>query len=105
MRIIPSMAWKLHTTFCVHAGFYSLKNSEQQFEYLPGQKNKNAVTVADTLSHLDIDSLKIQEKQVLTLLSGSEKAASVISNEQSQCILPWSLKKKQKPKNYLEKRV
>jgi hypothetical protein len=38
------------------------------FEYLPGKKN----VVADALSHLDIDSLKIQEEEVLTLLSGSE---------------------------------
>jgi hypothetical protein len=29
-------------------------------------------TVTDALSHLDIDSLKIQEEEVLTLLSGSE---------------------------------
>jgi hypothetical protein len=42
--------------------------------------------VADTLSRLDIDSLKIQEEEVLTLLSGSEASASVISN--SQCIMP-----------------
>jgi hypothetical protein len=40
------------------------------FEYLPGKKNVG--TVADTLSRLDIDSLKIQEEEVLTLLSGSE---------------------------------
>jgi hypothetical protein len=38
------------------------------FEYLPGKKN----VVWDALSHLDIDSLKIQEEEVLTLLSGSE---------------------------------
>jgi hypothetical protein len=38
------------------------------FEYLPGKKN----VVADNLSRLDIDSLKIQEEEVLTLLSGSE---------------------------------
>jgi hypothetical protein len=38
------------------------------FEYLPEKKN----VVADALSCLDIDSLKIQEKEVLTLLSGSE---------------------------------
>jgi hypothetical protein len=38
------------------------------FEYLPGKKN----VVADALSRLDIDSLKIQEEEVLTLLSGSE---------------------------------
>jgi hypothetical protein len=42
------------------------------FEYLPGKKNVN--TVADALSRLDIDSLKIQEgtQEVLTILSGSE---------------------------------
>jgi hypothetical protein len=56
------------------------------FEYLPGKKNVG--TVADDLSCLDIDSLKIQEEEVLTVLSGSENTASVISNEQSQCILP-----------------
>jgi hypothetical protein len=39
-----------------------------KFEYLPGKKN----VVADALSRLDIDSLKIQEEEVLTLLSGSE---------------------------------
>jgi hypothetical protein len=42
------------------------------FEYLPGKKN--VAIVADALSRLDIDSLKIQEEieEVLTLLSGSE---------------------------------
>jgi hypothetical protein len=40
------------------------------FEYLLGKKNVSAV--ADSLSRLDIDSLEIQEKEVLTLLSGSE---------------------------------
>jgi hypothetical protein len=39
------------------------------FEYLPGKKN--VTTVADVLSRLDIDSLKIQQ-ETLTLLSGSE---------------------------------
>jgi hypothetical protein len=42
------------------------------FEYLPGKKNVG--TVADALSCLDIDSLKIQEEEVLTLLSGSENS-------------------------------
>jgi hypothetical protein len=40
------------------------------FEYLPGKKNVG--TVADALSRPDIDSLKIQEEEVLTLLSRSE---------------------------------
>jgi hypothetical protein len=35
-------------------------------------------TVADALSRLDIDSLKIQEEEALTLLSGSENIS--ISN-------------------------
>ena len=38
------------------------------FEYLPGKKN----VVADALSRLDIDDLKIQEEEALTLLSESE---------------------------------
>ena len=38
------------------------------FEYLPGKKN----VVADTLSHLDIDELKIQEEEALALLSESD---------------------------------
>jgi hypothetical protein len=40
------------------------------FEYLPGTKQKNVV--ADSLSRLDIDSLKIQEEEVLIIFSGSE---------------------------------
>jgi hypothetical protein len=40
------------------------------FEYLLGRKQKNVV--ADALFYLDINSLKIQEIEVLTLLSGSE---------------------------------
>jgi hypothetical protein len=40
------------------------------------QKN----VVADALSCLEIDSLKIQEEEALTLLSGSETTVSVISN-------------------------
>jgi preprotein translocase subunit SecA len=38
-------------------------------------------TVADVLSHLDIDSVKIQEEEVLTILSGSENNS--ISNIKS----------------------
>jgi hypothetical protein len=40
------------------------------FEYLPGKKQKNVV--ADALSRIDIDNLKIQDEEVLTLISGSE---------------------------------
>jgi hypothetical protein len=44
------------------------------FEYLPGKKN----TVADDLSRLDIDSLKIQEEteEALTLHSGLENSST-----------------------------
>jgi hypothetical protein len=51
------------------------------FEYLPGKKNVAAI--ADALSRLEIDSLKIQEdkEEVLTLLSGSENNS--ISNIKS----------------------
>jgi hypothetical protein len=38
------------------------------FEYVPGKK----YVLADALSHLDIDDLKIQEEEALTLLSESE---------------------------------
>jgi hypothetical protein len=37
---------------------------------------KNVGTVADALSCLDIDSLTIQEDEVLTLLSGSENSSN-----------------------------
>jgi hypothetical protein len=53
------------------------------FEYLPGKKN--VVTVANGLSRLDIDSLKIQEEEGLTLLSGSENnSISKIFKEQAK---------------------
>jgi hypothetical protein len=39
------------------------------FEYLLVKTQKNVANVADALSRLDIDSLKIQEDEVLTLLS------------------------------------
>jgi hypothetical protein len=54
------------------------------FEYLPGKKNVAAI--ADALSRLDIDSLKIQEEtqKLLTLLSGSENNS--ISN--IKCTIP-----------------
>jgi hypothetical protein len=45
------------------------------FEYFP--EKKNATVVADALSRLDIDNLKIQE-ETLTLLLGSENSS--ISN-------------------------
>jgi hypothetical protein len=48
------------------------------FEYLPGKKNVS--TVADALSCLDIDSLKIQEEEVLTLLHLSGSENNSISN-------------------------
>jgi hypothetical protein len=35
------------------------------FEYVPGKKQKNVAVVAGALSHLDIDSLKIQEEEMI----------------------------------------
>jgi hypothetical protein len=49
------------------------------FEYLP--ENKYKIVVEDALSRLDIYNLKIQEKEVLTLLSGSKDIS--ISNIES----------------------
>jgi hypothetical protein len=55
------------------------------FEYLSGKKN----VVADALSRLDCDDLRIQEEEVLALLSDSEfsnikfpKHTALIFNEQ-----------------------
>jgi hypothetical protein len=48
--------------------FLLLEEYGVTFEYLP--RKKDVVTYA--LSRLDIDSLKIQEEEVFTLLSGSE---------------------------------
>jgi hypothetical protein len=43
------------------------------FEYAPGKKN----VVADASSHLeDIDNLKIQKEDLLTLLSGLENSSN-----------------------------
>jgi hypothetical protein len=49
-----------------------LEEYEVTFEYLPGNKQKHVGAVADPLSRLDIDNLKIQEEELLTLLSGLE---------------------------------
>jgi hypothetical protein len=48
------------------------------FEYLPGKKNVG--TVADALSRLDIDNLKIQEEEALTILSVSENNINININ-------------------------
>jgi hypothetical protein len=50
------------------------------FEYLPGNKQKDVAAIEDVLSCLDIDSLKIQEEEVLTLLSLSGSENNSISN-------------------------
>jgi hypothetical protein len=49
-----------------------LEEYEVTFEYLPSKIQKNVGTVADALSYLDIDCLKIQVEEVSTILSGSE---------------------------------
>jgi hypothetical protein len=62
----------LKASECVLRKFILLEEYGVTFEYLPGKKM--LVAVADALSRLDIDSLKIQEnkEEVLTLLSESE---------------------------------
>jgi hypothetical protein len=63
------------------------------FEYLPGKKN----VVADALSRLDIDDLKIQQEEALTLPSESEQSnikfpmhtASIFKEQTSQ----WTQRK------------
>jgi RNase H-like domain found in reverse transcriptase len=47
-----------------------LEEYGESFEYLPGKKN----VVADALSRLDIDDLKIQQEEALILLSESEQS-------------------------------
>jgi phosphotransferase system IIA component len=54
-----------------------LEEYGETFEYLP--EKKDLVTVADALSRLDIDSLKIQEEEELTLLSGSENNSGTMN--------------------------
>jgi hypothetical protein len=49
------------------------------------QESNRKNVVSDALSRLDIDSLKIQEEEVLSLLSGSEKA-SLRSNSNAYCL-------------------
>jgi hypothetical protein len=46
--------------------FLTLEEYGVTFEYLPGKKQKNAVV--NSLSRLDIDSLKIQEEKALKLI-------------------------------------
>jgi hypothetical protein len=43
--------------------FLILEGYRVTFEHLPGKKQKNVASVADALSCLDIDALKIQEKR------------------------------------------
>jgi hypothetical protein len=50
------------------------------FEYLPRNKNVGTVALTDALSRLDIDVLKIQEEDALTLRI-RKTAASVMSNQ------------------------
>jgi hypothetical protein len=69
------------------------------FECLPGKINIG--TVADALSRLDIDSLKIQEEEALTLLSGSENNS--ISNIKFPILTALIFKEQAKVKGLREK--
>ena len=48
-----------------------LEENGVTFEYLPGKEH----VVADALSHLKIDDLKIEEEEVLALVSESEQSS------------------------------
>jgi hypothetical protein len=49
--------------------FLLLEEYGVRFKYFPGKTKKQKNVVADALSCLDIDIRKIQEEEVLTLLS------------------------------------
>jgi hypothetical protein len=57
-------------------------------------------SVADALSRLEIESLKIQEKEVLTLLSGSENSS--ISNIKLTIPMHTALISKSKKKSRIQ---
>jgi hypothetical protein len=67
------------------------------FDYLPGKKNN----VADDVSRLDIDSLKIQEEEELTHLSGSENNS--ISNIELLMHTTLIFKEQEQVKGFREK--
>jgi hypothetical protein len=61
------MDQNLLTAFC--ARFYSLKNMDL---HLSITQETNVGTAVDDLLRLDIDSLKFQEEDLMTLILGSE---------------------------------
>jgi hypothetical protein len=65
------------------------------------QERKEKNVVADALSHLDINSLKIQEEEGLTLLSGSENNS--ISNIKIKMHTALIFKEQAKVKGLREK--
>jgi hypothetical protein len=69
---------KANTSDLVLRWLLLLEEYRITFEYLPGKKDDG--TVADALSRLDVDKLKIKEEELLILLSGSENNS--ISNIQ-----------------------
>jgi hypothetical protein len=60
----------LKASDCILCWILILEEYGVTLEYLTGKKN--TVRVTDALSYVDIDILKIQEEEALTLLSGSE---------------------------------
>jgi hypothetical protein len=55
---------RLNASDCVMRWLLLLEEFSVTFEYLLGKKEKNVASVADVLSRIDIDSLKIQKEKV-----------------------------------------
>jgi hypothetical protein len=83
--------------------FLLLEEYGVTFEYLPGKKNVG--NVADALSRFDIHSLKNQEEELLTVISGSENNSISnikyqINNSKAYC---FDLQEQAKVKGLKEK--
>jgi hypothetical protein len=66
----PADKTRIKVSDCDLRWLLLLEENKVTFEYLQGKKN----SIVDGLSCYDIDSLKMKEEEVLTLLSGSDNS-------------------------------